>query len=51
MEFKDYYRILGVRPDASLKEIKQAYRKKASGSHHDMHPDCEPDSSGFIEIK
>jgi len=27
MEFKDYYKILGVKPDADLKAIKTAYRK------------------------
>ena len=29
MEFKDYYKILGVKPDADLKAIKTAYRKLA----------------------
>ena len=29
MEFKDYYKILGVEPDADKKAIKNAYRKLA----------------------
>ncbi|KAI8980247.1 hypothetical protein BDB01DRAFT_725241 [Pilobolus umbonatus] len=32
---KDYYKILDISPNADLKEIKKAYRKKA----HEWHPD------------
>lgn len=35
MEFKDYYRIVGVARDAAPDEIKRAYRKQA----HKYHPD------------
>lgn len=36
MEFKDYYKILGVEPDADLKVIKSAYRKLARKYHPDV---------------
>lgn len=34
MQFKDYYKIPGVNPDASSKEITIAYRKLARKYHH-----------------
>lgn len=36
MEFKDYYAALGVKPEADLKEIKDAYRKLARKYHPDV---------------
>lgn len=36
MEFKDYYKILGVEPDADNKAIKTAYRKLARQYHPDV---------------
>ena len=36
MEFKDYYDILGVAPDADSQSIKKAYRKKARQYHPDV---------------
>jgi curved DNA-binding protein len=43
MEFKDYYKIMGVEPDASAEEIKRAYRKLARKYHPDVsdEPDAE----------
>lgn len=39
MEFKDYYQVLGVDPQADAKAIKTAYRKLARTYHPDVNPD------------
>lgn len=44
---KDYYRIIGLQPAASLGEIKGAYRKKASA----LHPDRNPDARAHAEFQ
>ena len=36
---KDFYKILGVRPNATLAEIKRAYREKAKLLHPDLSGD------------
>lgn len=38
MDFKDYYEILGVPPDAEKKVIKQTYREMAKKYHPDVNP-------------
>ena len=35
---KDYYRIMGLQPAATLAEVKSTYRKRASALHPDRNP-------------
>ena len=44
---KDYYRILGLQPSASLAEVKVAYRKKAAA----LHPDRNPSESAHRQFQ
>jgi curved DNA-binding protein len=50
VEFKDYYQILGVPPDADQKTIKQAYRKLARQHHPDVNPGNKEAEERFKEI-
>lgn len=49
MEYKDYYKILGVDKSADEKEIKRAYRKLAREYHPDRNPKPEAEER-FKEI-
>ena len=50
MEYKDYYRILGVSRNADEKEIRKTYRKLARQYHPDVNPGDEAAESRFKEI-
>ncbi|MGB3242276.1 MAG: molecular chaperone DnaJ [Candidatus Omnitrophota bacterium] len=47
---EDYYKVLGVRRDASADEIKKAYRKLAVKYHPDKNPDNKEAEEKFKEI-
>jgi len=50
MEFKDYYGVLGVKPDDDDQMIKQAYRKLARQYHPDINPGDKLAEERFKEI-
>jgi curved DNA-binding protein len=50
MEFKDYYKTLGVDKNADAKAIKRAYRKLAQQYHPDKNPNNKAAEEKFKEI-
>lgn len=51
MHLKDYYKILELEPSATIKEIKQAYRRLALVHHPDKKQDDPYAAALFAEIK
>ena len=50
MDYKDYYKILGVDRKASVEDIKRAYRKLALKYHPDHNPDDKNAEEKFKEL-
>ncbi len=50
MEYKDYYKVLGVSKSASAEDIKKAFRKLARKYHPDVNPGDKKSEEKFKEI-
>jgi len=51
VQYKDYYKLLGVKRDASQKEIRKAYRELARKYHPDVNPDNDRAEEMFKDIQ
>jgi curved DNA-binding protein CbpA len=51
LNIKDYYSILGLRPSASITDVKQAYRKLAMQFHPDKNDGDKYTAAQFTDIK
>src|ERR1700675_3461358 len=50
MEFRDYYKVIGVERGATEPEIRSAYRKLARKFHPDVNPNNKDAEARFKEI-
>ncbi len=50
MEFKDYYKVLGVEKSATADDIKSAYRKLARKYHPDVNPNDKEAEAKFKDV-
>ena len=50
MDYKDYYKILGISRNASTDDIRKAYRKLAMQYHPDRNPGDAPSEERFKEV-
>lgn len=50
MEFKDYYKIMGLEKTATQDQIKKTYRKLAKKYHPDLNPNDEKAQEKFKEV-
>ena len=50
VDYKDYYKVLGVSKDADTKAIRQAFRKLARKYHPDVNPSDKTAEERFKEV-